>query len=135
MEELGLGVASRPFRSASTFFLTRPRLRSNLDVSIEVARRRADLPGLASGLIIHQELLPVPSFCTLMKRLCRDRLCRIEFCNRDRQQCRQLFCLKIIKERQRYRILNYNLFDCCPIVLLSRSFKQYFYMILFRLLL
>jgi len=85
MEELGLGVASvaacRPFRRASTFFLTRPRRFSNFDVSMEVARRRALLPGLASGLIIHQEDLPVPSFCTRMKRLWRERLWRIEFCN------------------------------------------------------
>jgi hypothetical protein len=85
MEELGLGVASvaacRPFRSASTFFLTRPRRFSNLEVSMEVARRRALLPGLASGLIIHQDDLPVPSFCTRMKRLWRERLWRIEFCN------------------------------------------------------
>jgi hypothetical protein len=79
---LGLGVASvcrLPFLSASTFFFTRPRLFSNLLVSIDVALRRADFPGFASGLIIHQELLPVPSFCTLMKRLCNDRLCLIEF--------------------------------------------------------
>jgi hypothetical protein len=73
IEELGLGVASvvacRPFRIASTFFLTRPRRFSNLEVSMEVARRRALLPGLASGLIIHQDDLPVPSFCTRMKRL------------------------------------------------------------------
>lgn len=85
MEELGLGVASvaacSPFRRASTFFLTRPRRFSNFDVSMEVARRRALLPGLASGLIIHQEDLPVPSFCTRMKRLWRERLWRIEFCN------------------------------------------------------
>lgn len=38
----GLGVT--PLRRASTFFLTRPRRFSNLDVSIEVALRRADLP-------------------------------------------------------------------------------------------
>jgi hypothetical protein len=37
------------------------------------------LPGLASGLIIHQDDLPVPSFCTRMNRLCSDKLWRIEF--------------------------------------------------------
>lgn len=62
-----------------TFFLTRPRFFSYFEVSIEVARRRADLPGLASGLIIHQDDLPVPSFCTRMNRLCSDKLWRIEF--------------------------------------------------------
>lgn len=70
-ELLGLGVASAviPFLKASAFFLTLPLLFSNLDVSIEAARLRTDLPGLASGLIIHQEDLPVPSFCTRMNRL------------------------------------------------------------------
>jgi hypothetical protein len=62
-----------------TFFLTRPRFFSYFEVSMEVARRRADLPGLASGLIIHQDDLPVPSFCTRMNRLCSDKLWRIEF--------------------------------------------------------
>lgn len=47
---------------------------------MEVALRLAALPGLASGLSIHHELLPAPSFWTRMKRLCSDRLCRIEFC-------------------------------------------------------
>lgn len=47
---------------------------------MEVARRLADLPGLASGLIIHQEDLPVPSFWTRINRLCNDKLCRMEFC-------------------------------------------------------
>lgn len=82
-EELGLGVGSRPgpmpLRRASTFFLTRPRRFSNLDVSMEVARLRADFPGFAPGLIIHHEDFPVPSFCTRMNRSCSDRLCRIEF--------------------------------------------------------
>ena len=32
-----------------------------------------------SGFSIHQELLPVPSFCMRMKRLCSDRLCLMEF--------------------------------------------------------
>ena len=36
-------------------------------------------PVLASALIIHQLDLPVPSFCTRMNLLCRERLCRIEF--------------------------------------------------------
>ena len=44
------------------------------------ARRREDLPPvLASGLIIHQDDLPVPSFCTRMNLLCSDKLCRMEF--------------------------------------------------------
>lgn len=34
---------------------------------------------LMSGLIIHQELLPELSFCTRIKRLCKERLCLIEF--------------------------------------------------------
>lgn len=84
-DELGLGVVSgrQPFRMISTFFLTRPRLFSNLLVSIEAARRLTDLPGFASGFIIHHDDFPVPSFCTRMKRLCNDRLCRIEFCNTE----------------------------------------------------
>lgn len=47
---------------------------------MDAARRRTDLPGFASGLSIHHDDLPVPSFCTLMKRLCNDKLWRIEFC-------------------------------------------------------
>jgi hypothetical protein len=44
------------------------------------ARRLEDLPPvLASGLIIHQEDFPVPSFCTRMNLLWRERLCRMEF--------------------------------------------------------
>lgn len=66
-----------------TFFLTRPRFFSYLEVSIDVARRLADLPGLASGLIIHQEDLPVPSFWTRIKRLWSDKLCRMEFCSNN----------------------------------------------------
>ena len=66
-----------------TFFLAAlPRLLLNLLLlSMEAARRRGDLPLLPpSGFSIHQELLPVPSFCTRTKRLCRDRLCLMEFC-------------------------------------------------------
>jgi len=48
--------------------------------TIRTYLRRADLPGLASRLIIHQELLPVPSFCTRMNLLCSDKLWRMEFC-------------------------------------------------------
>ena len=66
-----------------TFFFTRPRFFSYLEVSMEVALRRADFPGLASGLIIHQDDFPVPSFCTRMNRLCNDKLWRIEFWNRE----------------------------------------------------
>ena len=53
---------------------------------MDVALRRADLPGLASGLIIHHEDLPVPSFWTRMKRLCSDKLCRIEFCQKFKKK-------------------------------------------------
>lgn len=82
-DELGLVVGSgSPFLIASTFFLTRPRRFSNLLVSMEAARLLTDLPGFASGLIIHHDDFPVPSFCTRMKRLCSDRLCRIEFCKK-----------------------------------------------------
>lgn len=68
-----------PFRICSTRFLTLPRLFSNFDVSIDAARRLTDLPGFASGLSIHHDDLPVPSFCTLTKRLCSDKLWRMEF--------------------------------------------------------
>ena len=34
---------------------------------------------LMSGLIIHQDDLPELSFWTRMKRLCKDKLCLIEF--------------------------------------------------------
>lgn len=71
-------------RCSSSCFFTRPRRFSYFWVSILAARRRVDLPGLASGLIIHHELLPVPSFCTRIKRLCSDRLCRTEFCNHQK---------------------------------------------------
>ena len=37
------------------------------------------LIGKASGLSIHQLDFPVPSFCTRTKRLCRERLCLMEF--------------------------------------------------------
>lgn len=63
-----------PLRSCSTLFLTLPRRFSNFDVSIEAARLLTDLPGFASGLSIHHDDLPVPSFCTLMNRLCSDKL-------------------------------------------------------------
>jgi hypothetical protein len=69
-----------PFLNCSTRFLTLPRRFSNLDVSIDAALLRTDLPGFASGFSIHQEDLPVPSFWTRIKRLCKDKLCLIEFC-------------------------------------------------------
>lgn len=67
--------------SSRTFFFTLPLFLSNLEfvVSIDDALLLEDFPGLASGLIIHQELLPVPSFWTRTNRLCRDKLWRIEF--------------------------------------------------------
>ncbi|KAG7274893.1 hypothetical protein CRUP_014678 [Coryphaenoides rupestris] len=61
--------------NAAFFLAARPRavLWYLLLLSMETARRRGALPPLPpSGLIIHQELFPVPSFCTRMKRLCRD---------------------------------------------------------------
>lgn len=82
-DELGLGVVSgkQPFLIISTFFFALPRFFSNLLVSMEAALRLTDFPGLASGLIIHHDDFPVPSFCTLMNLLCSERLCRIEFWN------------------------------------------------------
>lgn len=48
---------------------------------MEAALRRGDFPFFPpSGFSIHQELFPVPSFCMRTKRLCRDRLCLMEFC-------------------------------------------------------
>lgn len=50
-------------------------------LSMETALRRGAFPIFPpSGFSIHQELFPVPSFCTRMKRVWRDRLCRMEFC-------------------------------------------------------
>lgn len=85
-DELGLGVVSGrpPFLISSTFFFTRPLRFSNLLVSIDAALLRTDLPGFASGFIIHHDDLPVPSFWTRMKRLCNDKLCRIEFCKDEK---------------------------------------------------
>lgn len=76
--------ASPPAPACRTafFFAARPRadLMYLLLLSMETARRRGAFPPLPpSGLIIHQELFPVPSFWTRMKRLCRERLCRMEF--------------------------------------------------------
>lgn len=87
-DELGLGVVSgrAPFLISSTFFFTRPLRFSNLLVSIEAALLRTDFPGFASGLIIHQDDFPVPSFCTRMKRLWSDKLCRIEFWKKHSNQ-------------------------------------------------
>lgn len=68
--------------SAAFFLAARPRadLVYLLLLSMETARRRGALPPFPpSGLIIHQELFPVPSFWTRMKRLWRERLCRMEF--------------------------------------------------------
>ena len=64
-------------------FLERPRpFRSGFGTeSSDPDRRRLVLPPLASGLIVHHELLPLPSFCTLTNLLCSDKLWRIEFCN------------------------------------------------------
>ena len=77
--KLEQGLSTTPFRSVSSFFRILPRFFSNLLVSIDVARLLAAFPGFASGFNIHQEDFPVPSFWTRMKRLCSDRLWRIEF--------------------------------------------------------
>lgn len=81
------GPAPRPLPIPVAFFrLIRPLVfRYLVPLSIEAARRRGPLPIFPpSGFSIHHELLPVPSFCTRMNRVCRDRLWRIEFC-RDKQ--------------------------------------------------
>lgn len=50
--------------------LWRPRFwLSAFELSIVAARRRGAFTVRLSGLTIHQELLPAPSFCTRMKRL------------------------------------------------------------------
>lgn len=73
------------FLKASTLFFARPRRFSNLDVSMEAARRRTDFPGFASGFSIHHDDLPVPSFWTRINRLWSDKLCRIEFCKKGEE--------------------------------------------------
>jgi hypothetical protein len=76
-------MPTTPFLSDSALLRTLPRFFSYLlpalDASIDVARLLALFPGFASGLIIHHDDLPVPSFCTRTNRLCSDRLCLIEF--------------------------------------------------------
>lgn len=72
-----------PSSSLIFSFFVRPRFLSDLGAeSREPERLRLVLPPFASGLSIHQELLPLPSFCTLTNLLCKDKLCRIEFCNK-----------------------------------------------------
>lgn len=63
------------------------RLNVTLELFSNVAERclRGFRPGFASGLITHQELFPAPSFCIRIKRLCSDKLCRIEFYNMSHQ--------------------------------------------------
>jgi hypothetical protein len=78
----GLSSADSGAVCRAAFFLAaRPRLLVYLLLlSMETARRRGAFPLFPpSGLMIHQELFPVPSFWTRMNRLCSDRLCRIEF--------------------------------------------------------
>lgn len=72
---------SWPDWRAAFFLAALPLLLANLLLlSMDAARLLGDLPLFPpSGLSIHQELFPVPSFCTLMNLLCRDRLWRIEF--------------------------------------------------------
>lgn len=43
------------------------------------------IPVFASKFNFHHDDLPVPSFCSRTKRLCSDRLCLIEFCNKTKQ--------------------------------------------------
>lgn len=65
------------------FLVLPPRLFSVLGAeSNELERLRFGLLVLASGFTIHQELFPFPSFCTLTNLLWRDKLWRIEFCNK-----------------------------------------------------
>lgn len=81
-------LASWAVCRAAFFFAARPLLFVYLLLlSMDTARLRGALPTFPpSGLIIHQELFPVPSFCTLMNRLWSDKLCRIEFCRKGRKQ-------------------------------------------------
>lgn len=81
-------VQNNVFPQLTFFLAARPRLFVNLLLlSMEVALRRGDLPLFPpSGFSIHHELFPVPSFWTRMKRLCKDRLCLIEFWQREREK-------------------------------------------------
>ena len=72
--------------SVLLFFDLLPRFLSVLVLeSKELDRLLVDFPGFASAFTIHQELLPLFSFCTRTNRLCNERLCRMEFCNKENQ--------------------------------------------------
>ncbi|KAF3845566.1 hypothetical protein F7725_008729 [Dissostichus mawsoni] len=58
------------------------RERKSVQASSSSLLREAGLP-VHFERKIHHELFPVPSFWSFRKRLCRDRLCRIEFCNNN----------------------------------------------------
>ncbi len=55
-----------------------PTMYLSNNIKIKNSRKKC-VPGFASGFSIHHDDFPVPSFCTLIKRLCSDKLCRIEF--------------------------------------------------------
>ena len=82
------GLEGESLSSSLIFsFLDRPRFFSDFGAeSSEPERRRLVLPPLASGLSIHHELLPLPSFWTLTNLLWRDKLWRIEFCKEKRDE-------------------------------------------------
>lgn len=86
--EVNVALYQRLVTTFTFFLAARPLLLENLLLlSMDAALRRGDLPLLPpSGLSIHQELFPVPSFCTRINRLCRDRLCLIEFYRRERER-------------------------------------------------
>ena len=67
-----------------------------LPLSTEEERRRPRVD-LASRLTVHQLLLPELSFCTFTNLLCRERLCRTEFCEKEKEQRRE-------KGRERERV-------------------------------
>lgn len=52
-----------------------------LVLSTECERLRLVRPDFASRFTVHQLLLPEVSFWTFTNRLCRERLCRTEFCS------------------------------------------------------
>lgn len=75
------------FFNSLTFFIARSLVAFiliDLLLSMEPPRGlRGALPGFASGFITHHDDLPAPSFCILMNRLCNDKLCRIEFYEKE----------------------------------------------------
>lgn len=82
VEMVIMRVSSHTVGGCTFFFVALPLLLTNLLLlSMEAALRRGDFPFFPpSGFSIHQELFPVPSFWMRTKRLCKDRLCLMEFC-------------------------------------------------------